>query len=177
MRRLMISGLALSVLLAMATLAAAQNRDLIAALSSANATERATAACELSRLDADEVRPAQSALLALLGDDTPVEGELCRDWGNWGGRDRPSSPGREAAMALEELGTEVLPEVDLLDVASFTLVKGWCTDICDEECNGECAGATAIGCDCYWICENGGDGESHCGGSIGVKICTLPDTP
>ena len=89
--RLVISALALSMLMALAATATAQNRDLIAALSSSNATDRAMAACELSRLNAADVRPAKRALLDLLGDDTAVEGKLCRKWGNWRGNRRDSS--------------------------------------------------------------------------------------
>ena len=70
---------------------------------------------------------------------------------------------------------EFLPEVDLSDTGSYTLVKGWCSDICDSECNGECATAEAVGCDCYWLCENGDDGRSLCVGAIGVKVCTPLD--
>lgn len=85
--------------------------DRIAALSSSDAVVRATAACELGRLRAGDVRPAREALLALIGDDTPVESQLCRDWQNGPRTGEPNSPGREAAMALEELGADVLPEL------------------------------------------------------------------
>ena len=95
----------------------AQDRDAgerIAALSSPDPLARATAACEFGRMRPADVRPAGEALLALIGDDTPVESRLCRDWDNGFGRDETSSPGREAAMALEELGTDVLPELTAL---------------------------------------------------------------
>ena len=88
-----------------------------AALGSTDATARATAACHLGRMSEQDVRPARDRLLRLLSDGTPVHGELCRDYGRWGdGQDRGSTPGREAAIALEELGTEVLePLVGVLE--------------------------------------------------------------
>ena len=72
------------------------------------------AACELGRGRVSDVRAAREALLAMIGDDTPIEPRLCRDWDSRFGRDEGSSPGREAAMALEELGTDVLPELTAL---------------------------------------------------------------
>lgn len=106
--------LTLLALTALALPSLAQERDnaeRIAALSAADPTARAMAACELGRGRAADVRPARGALLALIGDDAPVERKLCRDWEGWRGRDESSSPGREAAIALEELGTDVLPEL------------------------------------------------------------------
>jgi HEAT repeat protein len=97
------------------TLAQDRARERIAALSSPDAVARAMAACELGQMPAAEVRAAREALLALIGDDTAVEPKLCHDWWNWRSADEPSSPGREAAMALEDLGTDVLPVlIDLL---------------------------------------------------------------
>src|SRR5688572_6496426 len=110
-KQVALAALALSAL-ACPTLAQDRDaRERIAALASPDAVARAMAACELGRMRAADVRLARSALLALIGDDTPVEPRLCRDWQNWGGPNEPSSPGREAAMALEELGTDVLPEL------------------------------------------------------------------
>lgn len=109
--------LALLVLSALALPLLAQEADdraRIEALSSSDARTRAMAACELGRLREGDVRPARAALLALIGDDTPVEAKLCRDWEGWRGREEHSSPGREAAMALEDLGTSVLPELTAL---------------------------------------------------------------
>lgn len=92
----------------------AQAESWEARLRSADPVERARAACELGRRDARDVRPVKGLLLEMLGDDTPVESRLCRDWEGWRGWRQESSPGREAAMALEELGSEVLD--DLVDV-------------------------------------------------------------
>ena len=94
------------------TLAQDRSRERIAALSSPDAVARAMAACELGQMPAADVRLAREALLELIGDNVAVEPKLCRNWGNWpGATEQLSSPGREAAMALEELGTEVLPEL------------------------------------------------------------------
>ena len=99
----------------------AQTQDvgtLIGQLRSSSATERARAACDLGRMRVNDIRLARDELLALLADGTEVEGRLCRDYarGWWSrGRFYVSSPGREAAIALEELGTEVLdPLIDRL---------------------------------------------------------------
>ena len=78
--------------------------DLIRQLGSNDATERAMAACQIGRMRSSDVRPAMDTLLALLGDDTPVDGKLCREGEDWGDRWKESSPGREAAIALEEVG-------------------------------------------------------------------------
>jgi HEAT repeat protein len=104
-------------LMVLSSAALAQDRDArerIAALSSADPVARAMAACELGRLRGADVRPARAELLALIGDDTSVEPQLCREWENWRGPVEPSSPGREAAMALEDLGINVLPELSEL---------------------------------------------------------------
>lgn len=90
--------------------AAAQEVDeLIRGLEAADAHARATAACELERLGSAAVRRAMPQLLDLLSDGTPVEGRLCRDGYGWRrGWHDDSSPGREAAVALEEAGVEAL---------------------------------------------------------------------
>jgi uncharacterized protein with HEPN domain len=63
-------------------------------------------------------------------------------------------------------------EVDLELLASgFVLAEGWCSDICDTECGGECAQARTVGCTCYWVCENQESGEQICTGATGVRIC------
>ncbi len=99
----------------------AQTQDvdtLIGQLASSSATQRATAACYLGRMRVNDIRLARDELLGLLTDGVEVEGRLCRDYarGWWNGsRFYLSSPGREAAIALEELGTEVLaPLIDRL---------------------------------------------------------------
>jgi len=116
--------IALIAVLLAGTLPAAAPRRLVAQdvaqavrdLGSSDATVRATAACALGRAkDVAAARRARSRLLELLTDDTPVDGKLCRRWENrWG--EQGSTPGREAAIALEEFGTVVLePLVDILD--------------------------------------------------------------
>ena len=84
--------------------------DLVRQLGSESATDRAMAACHLGRMDARAVSRARDRLLALLVDGTEVEGPLCRERGErWRQRwEEPTSPGREAALALEELGSDVL---------------------------------------------------------------------
>ena len=80
------------------------------------------------------------------------------------------------ALQQSSVSADVLPTVDLSDAATYTLVEGWCNDKCDQECgwlNSACDQATAVGCTCFWLCENGDDGESYCGGAIGVKICNV----
>lgn len=97
--------------------AAAQNVDaLVRALDSAGAHERAMAACELGELGSTAVRRAMPRLLTLLADDATVEGRLCRDGYGWRrGWHDDSSPGREAAIALDEVGSEALqPLIDVL---------------------------------------------------------------
>lgn len=90
--------------------AAAQDaNELIRGLSAPDAADRAFAACELERMGASAVRRAMPRLLELLPDDTPVEGRVCRDGTGWRrGWYEDSSPGREAAIALEEAGAEAL---------------------------------------------------------------------
>ena len=88
-------------------------------LASGDAVQRAMAACRVgekgSGLAADP-SALMEALIALLGDATEVEGRLCRDHDSWwDGRSRASSPGREAAMALERFGKRALtPVVEVL---------------------------------------------------------------
>jgi len=93
-----------------------------AALRSASPTERALAACHLGRMTTQEVRPARDQLLAMLTDDTPVEGRLCRDYDRFRRSEHEeSTPGREAAMALEKLGAAVLaPLVRILEGPNAT---------------------------------------------------------
>ncbi len=98
----------------------AQETDrVLAELGSGHAVIRATAACRVAEMGsgvAGEQPSLMEALVALLGDDTEVEGRLCRDHDSWwDGRARASSPGREAAMALERFGKRALtPVVEVL---------------------------------------------------------------
>lgn len=113
-KQVALASLAGVTLLGLTSPTLAQNRvarERITALSSSEAVERAMAACELGRMRAGDVLPARDALLALIGDNSPVESKLCRDWESWQLRDDASSPGREAAMALKWLGTDVLPQL------------------------------------------------------------------
>jgi len=85
---------------------------LIDALASSDAHDRAMAACRIGRLRGVDVSPARDALVALLGDDAAVESKLCREHENWmDGRERPNSPGREAAIALEDVGAGAVDPV------------------------------------------------------------------
>ena len=86
---------------------------LIRQLGSGDAHERAMAACRLGRIrSTSQVEPARAALIGLLGDGTPVESRLCRENWNWNrGRQQESSPGREAAIALERVGSSAVEPV------------------------------------------------------------------
>ncbi len=119
------SCVCLACLLVSLTPGPAQTQDadaLIGQLGSSSARERATAACYLGRTRVDDIRLARDELLGLLTDGTEVDGRLCRDYARgWWNRSRfygrfyVSSPGREAAIALQELGTQVLdPLIDRL---------------------------------------------------------------
>jgi HEAT repeat protein len=83
--------------------------DLRAQLQARSAHDRAMAACGIAERRTDDAAPAMPVLLALLGDDSPVEGRLCRDRSRvqheW---DEGSTPGREAARALERLGNRAV---------------------------------------------------------------------
>ena len=94
--------------------------QLIAALQSVEADDRALAACRIGRLRRRDVSAARDALVALLGDDAAVEGKLCRDYENRGrGGQRGSTPGREAAIALEDVGASAIdPLVGVLESGS-----------------------------------------------------------
>jgi len=60
----------------------------------------------------------------------------------------------------------------LAGTPGFTLVKAdWCRDACRQGCAGQCEDAFSVGCTCYWLCQNGEDGETICMGAIGVQIC------
>lgn len=93
---------------------------LIAALQSAEAEDRAMAACRIGRLRNRDVGAARDGLLALLGDDAAVEGKLCRDYENRRrGGETGSTPGREAAIALEDVGASAIePLVGVLQSGS-----------------------------------------------------------
>jgi len=89
---------------------------LVEGLSAAAAHDRAMAACRLGRLRGEDVSAAQDALVALLGDAEAVESKLCREHENWGRSGQEgSTPGREAAIALEEVGAAAIgPVTDVL---------------------------------------------------------------
>ena len=61
------------------------------------------------------------------------------------------------------------PAVQL--ASGFTLVEGWCSEICDDQCPSGCAQARTVGCTCYWVCENQEEGSQVCTGAVGVRIC------
>jgi len=70
----------------------------------------------------------------------------------------------------------VVDETPAMQLASgFTLVKGWCGDICATSCagSGDCLDSRTVGCTCYWVCGNQEEGSQICTGAIGVKICDL----
>src|SRR6185369_5810950 len=67
-------------------------------LASADARERADAACKLGKARAVAAIPG---LIQLLSDDTPVEQPVCEEKGNWRGRGMDkTTPGEMAAVAL-----------------------------------------------------------------------------
>ena len=73
-------------------------------LASANASERADAACRLGKARAVAAIPG---LIQLLSDDTPVEQPICEEKGNWRGRGMDkTTPGEMAAVALSQIGRE-----------------------------------------------------------------------
>src|SRR5947208_2167757 len=75
-------------------------------LASADAAERAAAACRL-RAAGPHAAPAIPLLVELLGDETPVTPGVCGETSSWviqNGIVQPSSPGKEAANALGEMG-------------------------------------------------------------------------
>jgi HEAT repeat protein len=74
-------------------------------LSSANARERAEAACKLGKARAEAAIPG---LIQLLSDDTPVEQPICEEKGNWRGKGNNTTPGEMAAVALSQIGTEAV---------------------------------------------------------------------
>src|SRR6185503_18253409 len=75
-------------------------------LTSANARERADAACRLGKARAVAAIPA---LIQLLSDDTPVDQPVCDEKGNWSGRGMDkTTPGEMAAVALSQIGREAV---------------------------------------------------------------------
>lgn len=80
---------------------------LITGLRSSDAHDRAMAACRIGRMRRTDVSAARDALIGLLGDGAPVESRLCRERDNWSD-ERQSSPGREAAIALERVGPSAI---------------------------------------------------------------------
>ncbi len=94
--------------------------ELIAQLGAPEAYDRALAACRIGRLRHTDTSGARAALIEMLADGTPVESRLCRDARNWGGGRRGgSTPGREAAIALEDIGdAAVEPVISVLSNAN-----------------------------------------------------------
>ena len=77
--------------------------------------------------------------------------------------------GWQQSSSATAVAADEPPVVEL--ASGFTLVEGWCQDICDIECEGGCGQARAVGCSCYWVCENRERGSQICTGAIGVRIC------
>jgi HEAT repeat protein len=80
--------------------------DKIRALSSSNALERASAACQIGEMGK---RAAQAIpmLIQVLGDDTQINAEIdCGERNKWRGKhsDQPTTPGEMAALALASIG-------------------------------------------------------------------------
>lgn len=74
-------------------------------LSSQSPQERAQSACELGRKQVMDMIPA---LVAMLGDDAPIEPLRCWDSGRWSpalDSFKQPSPGEQAAIALASMGT------------------------------------------------------------------------
>lgn len=64
-------------------------------------------------------------------------------------------------------------DVETLDEPSLTLVESdWCYNACVKECGrGQCETSFNEGCTCHWLCSDGTDGTTSCGGAIGISIC------
>lgn len=104
---LIAAGAAAAAIAVRPTIAAAA-RPVSTAFSSPNAETRAAAACTAGRArDAGAI----PALLAMLGDDTPVEETRCYGEGRWSPRlqsfEHPS-PGEQAALALASISGSVV---------------------------------------------------------------------
>lgn len=109
---------------------------LIANLGAADPSVRAKAACDL-RKQADEAVPALGALVALLEDGAPVDGEVCRRrWGRRvGGDGIVTTPGQEAAATLVAIGQRaVQPLLAALDRSSWVARRNaaWALGALDE---------------------------------------------
>ena len=82
----------------------------IRALSSADPTERASAACSLRSIG-KRAAPAIPALIKMLADDTPVSRINCEGHESWrrgDGNPDEDSPGKQAALALAAIGDEAI---------------------------------------------------------------------
>ena len=113
----------------------------IRALSSANAVERAAAACTLGRRRAVEAIPS---LIQMLGDDTVIEPSKCWDGnGTWSpalDTFKQASPGEEAAIALAAMGQPAVePLVAALAHANASVRRNAAWAI------GEISGGRSIG--------------------------------
>jgi HEAT repeat protein len=81
-------------------------REKIKQLQSTDSTERAGAACALGLMKERAVA-AIPALIAILGDDTPIQRVYCGGGRSWRGKNSEldkSSPGEQAALALTFIG-------------------------------------------------------------------------
>jgi HEAT repeat protein len=86
--------------------------ELVADLSSPDAQQRARAACLLGKKGRN-AESAVPALIRILDDATPVERPACGDE-RWKSNEE-TSPGREAAVALSDMGRQTLdPLIDAL---------------------------------------------------------------
>jgi HEAT repeat protein/beta-lactamase regulating signal transducer with metallopeptidase domain len=93
--------------------------ELFEALNSPSPLVRATAACSLGKLNAIEAIPQ---LIALLGDESPIEPLNCWSTGEWSPALRSfkqPSPGEQAAIAIASMGSRAVhPLVAALDSAN-----------------------------------------------------------
>lgn len=98
-------------LLPCGTASAQSIQDAIAQLRSPDAEQRARAACTISRFRV-EGASATAALIEILGDDTPLPRDVCRDIlgrrGWYGSNYEGTTPAREASHALGHIGTSAL---------------------------------------------------------------------
>lgn len=115
-------------LLPLGTASAQSIQDAIVQLRSPDAEERAKAACTISRFRA-EGASATAALIEILGDDSPLPRDVCRDIlgrrGWYGSNYEGTTPAREASHALGHIGPSALgPLHDALDSDNTALRLG-----------------------------------------------------
>jgi HEAT repeat protein len=108
---------------------------LIANLGAADPALRAKAACELRKLGEDAAA-AIGALVALLEDAAPVEGDVCRrQWGRSSNGRHHTTPGQEAAAALVSIGQRAAqPLLAALESSSWVARRNaaWALGALDE---------------------------------------------